>query len=730
MIDSGSNVYKLQFNPVGDGGEGAQSELAKVEVTGVPSSGGAPWRGNFQSLDDLMSSLQNKLDLPAAQLEGVRQALSSGKPVELGGRVSGSTHLVDEEQLRALGLVRRFPRLAEEVAPEPLWGTGAPKGARTVFSRMIKEGANVPLFLGQTVVNALRDLGYNNTTSAICEHVDNSLQWGATEVRVYFYEKGKKGARKIDVLILDNGSGMGPNVLRAVTAFGGSMCYDNRTSIGKYGMGMKAAALSIGPVLEIYSWQEGSGLYRMILDTEAIANDRSNVIQIPEPALLDVLPAEIREILVQPMAYPKNRDEQDLVAPSDEGLEEGLGPSGTIIYIPDCDRLTYGTVKGLALNAMTEMARIYRRFLGGDRRLFVNNRRVEPFDPTYRMESARHTAIEGLTEKQSRLVRAWEIPIPIQEGSQTTKPATVRLFLLPIESWDPLSRKVKKNDLHVFDNTGISFMRNGREVYIGPHHPITGKLGRGDSWWRIEVDFPGDLDEAMGVAVNKQGVRPKQYVNDLLRDAIKADLVNVRNRIDQYWSELAAAEASKSQIREAERRANEGEAFLSTVLPERPLSDEERTSYELELRAFAAALKREGETDDEAYQRVSASKYVTAFKHDQDAAFYRVDYRLGKIVLTINTAHPFFNLLYKPLADVAKRTAEVAVGDGDDDITVDTDLVKSCGEVLLSLELLLLSLARTQSAITINDPNGERQRMFDQFRRQWSLNLETLLTLH
>ena len=138
------------------------------------------------------------------------------------------------------------------VSPEAQWGADAPKPARAVFARYIKEGANVPLFVGQTMINALRDLGYNNTTSAICEHVDNSFQWGAKDVRLFFHEKGRKGSRKIDVLVLDNGIGMSPNVLRAVTAFGGSMCYDNRETVGKYGMGMKAAALSMGTVLEIY----------------------------------------------------------------------------------------------------------------------------------------------------------------------------------------------------------------------------------------------------------------------------------------------------------------------------------------------------------------------------------------------------------------------------------------------------------------------------------------------
>ena len=184
---------------------------------------------------------------------------------------------------------------------------------------------------------------------------------------------------------------MSPNVLRAVTAFGGSLCYDNRQTIGRYGMGMKAAALSMGPTLEIYSWQEGSGIYCMSLDTEAISNDRSNVVQLPEPNLIDVLPPEIREILVEPMRFPRKSDEQELVAESDEELIDRLGSSGTIIYIPDCDRLTTRSVRTLTEQATKEMARIYRRFLTADCRLYINNRQIQPFDPTYRMENAWHT---------------------------------------------------------------------------------------------------------------------------------------------------------------------------------------------------------------------------------------------------------------------------------------------------------------------------------------------------
>ena len=66
----------------------------------------------------------------------------------------------------------------------PNWGPDAPKGGKVVMSRILKEKATVPLFLAQTLVQSLRDVGYNHNTSALCEHVDNSIEGGATEIRV------------------------------------------------------------------------------------------------------------------------------------------------------------------------------------------------------------------------------------------------------------------------------------------------------------------------------------------------------------------------------------------------------------------------------------------------------------------------------------------------------------------------------------------------------------------
>ena len=59
-----------------------------------------------------------------------------------------------------------------------------------------------------------------------------------------------------------------------------------------------------------------------------------------------------------------------------------MGGSGTIIYMPNCDRLTFKTAPTLADHALKDMGRIDRRLIDKGVCLFVNNRRVEAFDPT------------------------------------------------------------------------------------------------------------------------------------------------------------------------------------------------------------------------------------------------------------------------------------------------------------------------------------------------------------
>ena len=610
----------------------------------------------------------------------------------------------------------------------PSWGNTAPKGGRTVLNRVLKDGAKVPLFLGQTLVQSLRDVGYNNTTTAICEHIDNAIQWGAKSVRIYFNQTGKRGNTKVDVLVLDDGDGMSPHVLKVATSFGGSMVYDNRGGIGRYGMGMKAAALSMSPVLDIFSWQEQAAFYNMTLDVEEIGSNRSNLIELADPELSTELPSSVTDILTKAMVFPKNPDEtQEIVAENREELPGVLGSSGTIVFMEDCDRLTYRTARTLVDHATKELGRVYRRFIGEGLKIYVNNRQVQAFDPTYWMTTARHVQVEGITEKQSRLVKSFPINIPVSEGNKETAPVTVRLYALPYDDWGQLPRKVVAKELHVYDDHRVSFMRNDREVKIGSYRKLGISGHHTNNWMRLQIDFHGELDEAFGVAANKQGVRPKDYVFELIKTAIKDEVSGLRKTLSKIKADREATQ-NESKISEAERKATDSEGMQGKRLDPNPLSEEEQAALDQNLETLAFSVKREDETDAQAFERVKASKYITVFVHDPYWPFYHCDYKFGKLILKINTAHAFFQKIWEPLRafSTAVDTSESANGDMVE-LALDKETVENCGEMLVSLQLLLLSLARTQGQMSSTSEDDLNDQLFDRLQREWSDNLQTQL---
>ena len=602
-------------------------------------------------------------------------------------------------------------------APESVlnWASDAPKGGKAVMNRVLKDGASVPLFFAQTLVASLRDVGYNTTTSAICEHVDNAIQAGATEVRVYFRQTGKHVDTVIDAAVYDNGSGMPPNVLKVSTSFGGSMNYNNRAGIGRFGMGMKTAALSMSPVMELYSWQEANAYFNMTLDVEAIGKERTNTVELPDPTLMNELPDEISDLFIKPMSFPNSATEQELLVNRGEDLADCLGRSGTIVYMPECDRLTYVKARTLVEHAVKEMARVYRRSISAGLRLFVNNRLVEAFDPTYSMPNARHARLIDLPTKTSRLLFAKPVDIPIREHGSASEQIIIRLYRLPIEEWSTLPRKVQKNDLQIFNSLTVSMLRNDREVFAGAMTELTTRHAV-THWYRIQIDFPGTLDEAFGVAANKQGVRPKGYVKEAIKKAIGEDITTLNEEIKRFQGAQKSAR-NGGQPSTSEARATEADQHQARPLE---LTAEEEAQLDANLRTLSIALRRNGESDEQAYDRVKASKYLIEFKHDEYWPFYHVEHRFGRVILTINTAHPFFDHLYEPLRKLG------AVAESSEEDAVDAPHIEEQDGPLVALELLLMSLARAQAQIVAS--NEEAKKTMETLRREWSETYRIQLT--
>lgn len=598
------------------------------------------------------------------------------------------------------------------------WAPDAPRGGIAVMNRFLKEKATVPLFFAQTLISSLRDVGYNHTTSALCEHVDNAIEAGAKEIRVFFRQSGKKGEIQTDAAVYDNGRGMAPTVLKVATAFGGSTSYDNRNGIGRFGMGMKTAALCMSPVVELYSWQERGAFYNMTLDVEAIGKERANLVELPDPILVTELPDEISHLLTKPMSFPKDQSGQELLALESSSLNERLGASGTIVYMPNCDRLSFAKAQTLVEHAVKEMARVYRRMISEGLRLYVNNRLVEAMDPTYAMANARHVQFLDSAAKHSKLIISKPINIKINGKGEATAQVTVKLYKLPIEDWYDLPRKILKNDLHVFDGLTVSILRNGREVFAGEMPALTTRHSV-TRWYRVQIEFPGVLDEAFGIASNKQGVRMKEHVLDSIKDAIGGEITTLNEEIKRFQGGKASArEAAKPSA--SETRASEMDSFQTKPLQE-DLPAEEQAQIEANLRGLAVNLKRDNETEEQAFERVKSSKYLIAFRHDAFWPFYHVEHRFGKVILTINTAHPFFSELYDPIRKNGLTPS------GGDETEGAAPLRQDAQEgPIVALELLLLSLARAQSVLSAN--NDEARKLLENFRREWSETYRIQLT--
>ena len=111
---------------------------------------------------------------------------------------------------------------------------------------------------------------------------------------------------------------------------------------------------------------------------------------------------------------------------------------------------------------------------------------------------------------------------------------------------------------------------------------------------------------------------------------------------------------------------------------------------------------------------MKSSRHLITYRHDEYWPFYHVESKFGRVILTINTAHPFFTKLYEPIL-----RSSTAGGQDDEEI----DLTPR-GPVV-ALELMLFALARAQTLILRNDP--EATKLFESFRRSWSDGLRVQL---
>lgn len=537
-------------------------------------------------------------------------------------------------------------------------------------------------------LQAMRDNGYKNTAYALAELIDNSIQAEATQVELFCLEENEFVEERFrwrlsKIAVLDNGSGMDLATLRRALQFGNGSYRNDRSGIGRFGMGLPASSISQGSRVDVWTWQAGpDSAIHTYLDLDEIKQKSIRSVPVPQQ---DPLPEEWRQ------------------------RAEDLGAKGTIVVWSKLDRqrLTWAGASATLKNTALEAGRMYRYFIHRDqvRIRLVSLRQedgkpeevrdeqtVRPNDPLYLMAPSMTPSPyddKPMFQKYQPGGEGteWEyrIPVPLSDGS--TSDVLVRAAVsLPGPRRDPVEASNRlpgstNYGKHAGRNMGVSLLRTGRELFLDSswgsgYDPV-------DRWWGIEVEFDPVLDEVFGVPNNKQEAvhfvglgnydwkdeaepgesriafkerlqterDPKAPLLDLvdlierlikeMRQVLKDQTKGQRTPDDGSGIRSVATERQATEA--GERRANEGhrgETDTVEPLPDEDMADKLETS--LKEKDYDPEDAR-----DIAHSIVdSRARYTFALQHMPEVpAFFTVEFQAQMTIVTANTAHPFHEQL-------------------------------------------------------------------------------------
>ena len=365
---------------------------------------------------------------------------------------------------------------------------------------------------------AVRDSGYRSTSASVAEFVDNAIQAEATSIRIEIH-LGAHREHPIEILVADNGTGMTPAVMATAISFGGSTRFEDRTSLGRYGMGLPNGAVSRARRLDVYSWRR----------------QRAFTAHIDLDELLDTSASPVR---VESVDKPE-------FAPD--------WPQGTLIRLRQCDRIEFKRPSSLVTRLREDLGRLYRRFLWKGLDLQVNGDPVRAIDPLLLGAAGP----DGYARQFGDDLH-YRVSTPQGQGR-----VTVRFSEIAVERLRGLPNK-EKRVLGISGAPNVSIMRADREIERGWHFMGTKRHEHYDDWWRCEISFDPILDEAFGVTFTKQGIAPTEVLSELLSRDIEsiARALNARVRRRFEHAKLAGP------LNAAERQAASVDSSLPT-LPER-----------------------------------------------------------------------------------------------------------------------------------------------------------------
>ena len=502
------------------------------------------------------------------------------------------------------------------------------------------------LTVGEAFVRGIRDIGYKSTGTALDELIDNARQAGASKVRVVFgYDGSRSDKKPSEIVLIDDGHGMEPDMIRVAMTWGGTHREGDRTGFGRYGYGLPSSCVSTGRRYSVYSRQAGADWHGVTIDIDEISAGNYTTsdgdIVVPE-SFKAKLPRTAEEHIRK--HFPK-----------------GELPSGTVIVIEKLDKVTWKTAGALQENLLRHFGVVYHR-MRADLDIWVNDKRVEPIDPLFITAGYRWYDLDA---DRAQALDPIVIDVRNPDTREIEGQITVRLSYMPptFGSIDKTQDAAGKNQNERFavmkDYNGFIFARMGRIIDVITKNDVT-TFQNNDRYIKVEIDFPAVLDEEFNVTTSKQQIVPSDRMWDILRqNGLLKALEQLRKRRDEekaiYRDGREKSKTDKRASEEAmERAAQMAPKPAPEVAARRQEMGEKGLHQEAERRARTLGKPVEDVRKDLEFE-LRGRMYKVATDSMPGAPFFRVDMFGGTKMLFLNTAHRF----YRDVHSGPKSTPEV-----------------------------------------------------------------------
>ena len=363
------------------------------------------------------------------------------------------------------------------------------------------------------LIENLTQIGYSFHT-AIADLIDNSIQADASEIYIDMCSINE--ADQPYVIICDNGKGMNKEQLVEAMRFGSKEKYTER-DLGKFGLGLKTAALSQCRILTVISKP------RIRLESKSRLN-----------------------ICKWDMAYVYGDNEWNILNPKESELEaheklildtykEKIENGGTLIiwsdmkeFLPDLYNSNQDKRVKFVVDSTNKLKShlglTFHRFLNGTisskkrLKIFFDEKEIKSIDPFC------------TTEKTKQMDKK-EIYFNYGKEEHNKSKVTFSPYILPREdqfsSMEAYKEASKQGTW--LSNQGFYFYRNGRLLKYGDWSSCATK-DRKNILLRVAVDFNEKLDLSFEINISKEKATiPKQYKNEV-SDFLKNWIQEARKR--------------------------------------------------------------------------------------------------------------------------------------------------------------------------------------------------------